>query len=284
MLRSLDGVKAGAIIEISARTTRVKPSDRVIAEIAAKNKGLYSAEIHRNAVPTDRAAFITTHVRRLEALASAGRVQREGAGVFRIGADYEAVATAHETAKTGAHIEAKVLDPRGLTKQIDHKGLTWLDQSMNDGSWAAVKNERFGAAVRVAIAGRIEWLKSKGLARDVPGKGVCADSELHTKLRAMEREHVLDTLWHKHGRTARFAVARDEIAGVYIDKVHSTEGTFAVFQDGRGLSLSPWRPELDVARGQFVFGKNTAQGLDFSFGPQAAVQASIELEIGRYLG
>jgi hypothetical protein len=36
-------------------------------------------------------------VRRLEALASAGRVQREGAGLFRIGADYEAVATAHET-------------------------------------------------------------------------------------------------------------------------------------------------------------------------------------------
>jgi hypothetical protein len=39
-----------------------------------------------------------------------------------------------------------------------------------------------------------------------------------------------------------------------------------------------------VARGHFVFGKNTAQGLDFSFGPQAAVQASIELDIGRYLG
>jgi type IV secretory pathway VirD2 relaxase len=284
MLRSLDGVKPGAIIEISAHTTRAKPSDRLIAEIAATNDGLYSAEIHRAAVPTDRAAFITTHVRRLEALASAGRVQREGAGVFRIGTDYEAVATAHETLKTGAQIEAKVLDPRGLTKQIDHKGLTWLDQTMNDGSWAAVKNEGFGAAVRVATAGRIEWLKSKGLARDVPGKGVCADSELHTKLRAMEREHVLDSLWNKHGRTARFAVARDEIAGVYIDKVHSTEGTFAVFQDGRGLSLSPWRPELDVARGHFVFGKNTAQGLDFSFGPQAAVQASIELEIGRYLG
>jgi hypothetical protein len=136
----------------------------------------------------------------------------------------------------------------------------------------------------VATAGRVEWLKSKGLARDVPGKGVCADSELHTKLRAMEREHVLDSLWNKHGRTARFVVARDEIAGVYIDKVHSTEGTFAVFQDGRGLSLTPWRPELDVARGHFVFGKNTAQGLDFSFGRQAAVHASIELDSGRYLG
>jgi hypothetical protein len=60
MLRSLDGVKAGAIIEISAHTTRAKPSDRLIAEIAAKSDGLYSAEIHRAAVPTDRAAFITT--------------------------------------------------------------------------------------------------------------------------------------------------------------------------------------------------------------------------------
>ena len=157
--------------------------------------------------------------------------------------------------KTGAQIEAKVLDSSGLTKQIDHKGLTWLDQTINDGSWATVKNEGFGAAVRVAIVGRVEWLKSKGLARDAPGKGVCADAELHTKLRAMEREHVLDSLWNKHGRTARFAVARDEIAGVYIDKVHSTEGTFAVFQDGRGLSLSPWRPELDVARGHSYLGR-----------------------------
>ncbi len=177
-----------------------------------------------------------------------------------------------------------MLDPRTVTQQIEHKGRTWLDQTMQDGGWADVKNKGFGEAVRVATDGRVAWLKSKGLAHDIPGKGLCADPEMHTKLSALEREHVLDSLWQKHGRTARFAVARDEIAGVYIDKVHSTEGTFAVFQVGRGLSLSPWRPELDVAREHFVFGKNTAQGLDFSFGPQAAVQASIELEIGRCLG
>ncbi len=283
-LRGIDGAETGAVVELSMHTLRAKPSDRTIAEIAKQNGGLYSADIHQAAVPTDRAAFVTMHVRRLEALSAAGVVEKQVPGVFRIEADYHTRAAAHDALNAGAQINAKVLDPRCISQQFHHKGMTWLDQVMHDGSWAQAGNEGFGAAVRIALEGRAKWLHSKGLARDVPGKGLCADADLHTKLRAWEREDVLDSIGRKHGKVARFAVARDEIAGVYVDKVHSTEGTFAVFQDGRGLSLSPWRPELDVARGHFVFGKNTAQGLDFTFGPQAAVQASIELEIGRYLG
>ena len=283
-LRAIDGAESGAVVELSMHTPRAKPSDRTISEVAEKNNGLYSAELHHQTVPTDRAAFVTMHVRRLEALSAAGVVEKQAPGVFRVESDYLTRAAAHNALNAGAQITAKVLDPRCISQQFQHKGMTWLDQIMDDGSWAQAGNEGFGAAVRTALTARAQWLQSKGLARDVPGKGLCVDADLHTKLRAWERENVLESLLHKHGKVARFAVARDEIAGVYVDKVHSTEGTFAVFQDGRGLSLSQWRPELDVARGHFVFGKMTAQGLDFSFGPQAAVQASIELDIGRYLG
>jgi hypothetical protein len=213
-LRAIDGAEAGAIVELSMHTPRAKPSDQTIADIAKKNDGLYSADLHHQTAPTDRAAFVTMHVRRLEALSAAGVVEKQAPGVFRIEADYHTRAAAHDALNAGAQINAKVLDPRCISKQFNHKGMTWLDQIMNDGTWAQAGKEGFGAAVRTALAGRAQWLQSKGLARDVPGKGMCVNADLHTKLRAWEREHVLDSLLHKHSKVARFAVARDEIAGV----------------------------------------------------------------------
>jgi hypothetical protein len=52
-------------------------------------------------------------------------------------------------------------------------------------------------------------------------------------------------------------------------KRHAGERTHALIENDRTLTLAPWRPEMDRARNQFVYGRLEKGQLSFSYGQQA---------------
>ena len=78
-----EGVKIGAVVEIGRAVAKPRQVDRTIAELAASRHGMYEPQVIRlqleklDRIPGgDPAAFVQSHVRRLEALRRAGIVTR----------------------------------------------------------------------------------------------------------------------------------------------------------------------------------------------------------------
>lgn len=69
-------VPVGGIVSITPASGSIKPADKLIAEIAERYQGHYSADIHASFNPKDSPEFIKSHIRRLEALRRAGMVTR----------------------------------------------------------------------------------------------------------------------------------------------------------------------------------------------------------------
>ncbi len=277
-LRLLNSVERGAIIELSQGKAGLRPSDRTILEIAGEER-LYSAERHREQVPTDRQAYIDMHVRRLEALRMEGIVERGRDGVFALPDDFEAQVLRREGRGGRASARIDLLDRHALKTQEHYRGPTFIDRvAAHEIDLSQMRDRGFGREVREAWAQRKETLRELGLGEE-RGDGFHFVGDAHKRLRELERDSLRQMVERETGLVPHFARDGDRVEGVFVTRVHGAQKTLALIVHEETATLAPWRPELDRALNQYVLGTVKGRDFDFVYGREA--EKSIDLGLGR---
>jgi type IV secretory pathway VirD2 relaxase len=268
-LREIDGVERGAILQLERSAPTLKPADRTILAVARETGLAYSAELHAQTIPSDRANYIQMHERRLEALRRVGIVERSSDGVFRLPADYEAKVRQYEGRGARQDVRLTLLDPHSLERQTNYRGPTWLDRiSLGLEDISQLKREHFGREVREAWENRARTLDSMGIARHGDDR-LHGEQDWQRQLRQIEREDLLKRIERDTGRVPHFARDGDRVAGVFAQRIRAAERGFAVIFHGRSATLVPWRAEMERASNQLIAGRVNERGFDFKVGREA---------------
>ena len=281
-LRALAGVERGAIVEIERATPGLKASDRTIWEIAQQNDLAYSAALHRQARPTDRANYIEMHERRLEALRRDGVVSRERDGTFYLPHDYPTQVAMREGRGGRESARVTLIDPHALDRQAEYPGPTWLDR-MADGreDKSQMRGEGFGAEIGKAWKQREATLEKLGLGERGPD-GFQAMPGWRDSLTSLEQDALRDRIERDTARVARFAREGERVHGLYTGRIHLAEQSFALIEHDRTATLTPWRPAMDRALNQVVAGQVKGMSFDFKYGRGAEkeITKALGLDIG----
>lgn len=238
----------GGIVEAKP-AGQEKAVDRNI--LAESKDGIYRTTDHlvqlRQSGNHDPRATVDAHVRRLEALRRTGTVERIADGVWQVPPDLLKKAQQHDREKSAdASIELRSHLP--IEQQVRAMGATWLDrQLVGDGKDLAPQG--FGAQVREAIRGRVDFLAEQGLA-ERRGQRVVFARNLLTTLRDRELATVGKALQDQTGQTYRPLQDGQQASGVYRQSIQLASGRFAMLDDGMGFSLVPWRPVIEQRMGQ----------------------------------
>jgi hypothetical protein len=252
--------RIGSIVEIGRARSEPRPADRNIAEIAQAT-GVYRpshhlgiAEVGRVRVTgADYAAYVESHVRRLEALRRAGIIERVDADRWRIPDDFEARAQAYD-ATHGRRTNMRVLSAYDLDRQVTSDGATWLDRQLVSRERAAVAETGFGAEVQNAMERREEELIRQGHAWRASDGSLRGRKDLLSALERQEVERVGQKLAGERGLTFRPIEDGQTIRGRLIGATQLASGRFAMIDDGLGFSLVPWRPVIEQEIGREVTG------------------------------
>jgi type IV secretory pathway VirD2 relaxase len=251
-------IRDGAIIRISPTPVEARDVDRTVAEIAARNGGRYSEEIHLLDDPPASERFVQAHVRRLEALrrGKAG-VERGADGSWTIAPDHVARALHYERARAAREpVRVDILSALRLEEMPNHDGITWLDEDTS-----LVERGRlgggFGAKVTAALRQRQQWLVKQGLAEQ---------PEMLEKLRARELQRVARQLSRELGLGYAEAAPGDPIEGIYRRPVQVGSTRMALIENSREFTLVPWRPVLERRIGREVSGVMRGRDVSWTFG------------------
>lgn len=270
---SVETVQRGMIVAAGPAQAGPRTSDRNILAIAGK-EGIYRPSTHlEQAVGTverlggDPAAYVRSHVRRLEALRRAGHVERIDADQWRVPADLPARGQAYDLARDGMRDRVSVLSPTGLERQVGHDGATWLDRELASRQRMVLPDRGFGREVSVALDRRRRWLADKGYAADLGNGRIRAPRDLLQRLETRDIERAGRALAAERGREWRPAVPGNQVGGQLVGATQVVGRRFAMIDDGLGFSLVPWRPALEQHVGRTVSGITLPGGdVSWSFG------------------
>ncbi len=268
----------GAIVEIGRSPGEPRASDRNIAAMAA-DTGVYRPSEHRDMavdghvrVPGgDFDGYIGSHVRRLEALRRAGIVERLDGDRWTIPADYEARATAYDTAQS-RRMNFRVLSTFDLERQITSAGATWLDRELVSPNRTPLTQAGFGSEVSRAMERRKDSLVEHGLASRTPQGGVRAPKDLLSRLEQQEIARVGPEMARALGLAFRPAEVGSYVSGTLVGATNLGSGKFAMIETfnpsgGLGFSLVPWQSALDQRIGSQITGvAMPGGGIDWTFG------------------
>jgi type IV secretory pathway VirD2 relaxase len=262
----------GSIVEIGRASVGPRASDRNIAAMAA-DTGVYRPSEHRAMavdghirVPGgDFDGYIQSHVRRLEALRRAGVVERLDGDRWTIPADYEARATAYDTAQS-RRINLRILSTFNLERQITSDGATWLDRELVSPNRTQLTQAGFGSEVSQALERRKDSLVDQGVASRTPEGGVRAPRDLLSRLEQQEIARVGPEMAKARGLTFKPTEAGNYVSGTLVGSTNLGSGKFAMIDDGVGFSLVPWQPVLDQRIGRQITGvAMQGGGIDWTF-------------------
>jgi type IV secretory pathway VirD2 relaxase len=251
-------IRGGAIVRIRPTPVEARDVDRTVAEIAARNGGRYSEEIHLLHDPTASERFVQAHVRRLEALrrGNAG-AQRETDGSWKIAPDHVERAHQYERARAAREpVRVDILSTLRLEEMPNHNGITWLDE---DASLAARGRlgGGFGAKLTEALRQRQQWLVEQGLAEQ---------PDMVDKLRTRELQRIARQLSRELGLGYAQAAPGDPIEGIYRRPVQVGTARMALIENSREFTLVPWRPALERRIGREVSGVMRGRDVSWTFG------------------
>ncbi len=274
-----EDIQRGMIVVAGPGQAGPRPSDRNILAIAGK-EGIYRPSAHlEHAVGTverlggDPAAYVRSHVRRLEALRRAGHVERIDADQWRIPADLPERGQAYDLVRDQTAGRVSVLSPTGLEQQIGHDGATWLDRELASRQRTVLADSGFGREVTAALDRRRRWLADKGYATDLGDGRIRASKDLVQRLEVRDIERAGKVLAAKRGREWRPALAGNHVNGQLVGSTQLSSGRFAMIDDGLGFSLVPWRPALEQHVGRVVSGVALPGGdVDWSFGRKRGLE------------
>jgi hypothetical protein len=251
-------IRQGAIVRISRSPVEARDVDRTVVEIAARNGGRYSEDIHQLHDPTASERFVQTHVRRLEALRR-GKVgvEREPDGSWKIAPDHLERAQEYERARAAREpVRVDILSTLQLEEMPNHNGITWLDEDASL-SQPGRLGGGFGAKVAEALRQRQQWLVEQGLAKQ---------PDMLERLRARELQRVARQLSHELGLGYADAAPGDPIEGVYRRPVQVGSVRMALIENSREFTLVPWRPVLERRIGREVSGVMRGRDVSWTFG------------------
>ena len=249
----------GAIVEVGRARDR-RPADHNIAEVA-RGTGLYRPSEHRALaeggnvrVPGgDYDAYVSAHVRRLEALRRAGIVERADADGWLIPKDFEARADAYEAAQ-GRQTQVRLLCAYDLDRQVTSDGATWLDRQLLSRDRSSLATSGFGAEVYQALERRLDELVRQGYASQTAQGGLRIRADLIGNLARREVERVGRQLAAERGLTFQSIHEGQTVRGKLLGSAQLASGRFAMIDDGLGFSLVPWRPLIEKEIGRQVIG------------------------------
>jgi type IV secretory pathway VirD2 relaxase len=261
-----EDIQRGMIVAAGTRPTGPRAADRNILAIAGK-EGVYRPAKHlEQAVGTierlggDPAAFVRSHVRRLEALRRVGHVERIDADQWRIPVDLPERGQAYDRTGDRTNGSIEVLSPMGLEQQTSHDGATWLDRELASRERTGLADAGFGGEVATALDRRRRWLTDNGYASDLGDGRIRAPRDLIQLLEARDIERAGTALAAERGREWRPAVPGNYVSGQLVGSTQLSSGRFAMIDDGLGFSLVPWRPALEQHIGRQISGVATPGG------------------------
>ena len=260
-------IAEGAIVRVWARSLEVRDADRVVAEVAAANGGLYSTDLHLRYDPSATQAFAEAHVRRLEAMRRAGaEVEREPDGTWPIPTDHVDRAAAYEARRHRDHpVEVETLSVLPLDQLLDADAATWVDRELASSAPMPIRDAGFGRDVRDAMAARRQWLVAQQLA-DANGGEVRLRVNALTVLQRREFLRVAGDLAGEFGKPFAEARSGRAIEGRLVRQIDLTSGRFAIVENSREFTLVPWRPVLERQLGQNVAGVMRDDGISWRLG------------------
>ncbi|RAN38174.1 hypothetical protein HY26_18330 [Hyphomonas sp. GM-8P] len=244
----------GAVIEVSAALRQARASDRVIANIAERNGGYYSDDLHTVADPSSSRNFREAHKRRLEALRRAGLVTPPADGVWEIDEAYLKRAAEFEASKGGG-VKIQVRSWMALETQIEARAETWLDSAK------PLENEPPDGRIGKARSARLLFLQRDGFELE--------DGELtqdvRRRLRMEELKFAGQNEFKRSGRTGVELSFGETFEGKFERTVDLAQGRMAIIGKEKTFALVPWRPALERHRGASLVIEQRAKGLSWSF-------------------
>jgi len=267
-----DGVRIGAIVEVGRAVASPRQMDRTIAELAANRHGLYEPAAHQFAaekmerVPGgDPAAFVQSHVRRLEALRRAGIVTRLSEHAWEIPQDFLQRAQDYDSRRS-QQLGVRVLCGIDLEAQVSANGATWLDRQLVTRDPAPIHDTGFGHETLGALTRRQQWLVEEGLAwKD--GDQIRYRGNLLASLSRRELAEKGEELAQSEGGSFRMAEDGDRINGRYKGAIGLVSGKYALIETpGREFTLVPWRSVIEHELGRNITGVMHGDGISWELG------------------
>ena len=263
-----DDLAPGVTVEVRAKSAGPREVDRTIDRIARAAGGAYSIDAHLEQEKRDTAAFAETHVRRLEYLRRAGKVERRADGSWEIPSDYlERAAAFEEQQKKRFPLDVSVQSTFTLEQQITAEGATWLDRRLLARKPSSRSSVGFGLEVEQALEQRRDYLVEQGLA-ERRGSRVLYQRNLLDTLRARELTSVADQISKELALPYQPAKDRAHIAGIYRRPLRLASGKYALIERARDFTLVPWRPVLERNRGKAVSGIVRGQSISWTLTKQ----------------
>ncbi|WP_371434469.1 DUF3363 domain-containing protein [Polaromonas sp.] len=264
----LEHYPTGAVVEIKG-SAAVRAADKTIAAMAAD--GIYRTDHHlaiAKAQPhpdRDPHEVVDAHVRRLEALRSAGLVERLAEGVWKVPNDLPERGRQYDTQRLGGMaVELKSHLP--IERQAHAIGATWLDQQLIGGG-KGLGNLGFGSEVKDALQQRADFLAEQGLAERRGQRMILARNLLAT-LRGRELAKTAQDIAAETGLEHRLVADGQRVAGTYRRSVMLASGRYAMLDDGMGFSLMPWKPVIEQRLGQQLAATVRGGGVSWEVGRQ----------------
>ncbi len=268
-----DDLPLGAIAEVHPAATGIRPSDRVIAEVAHQNNGLYAPDAHHGFDSDASPEFVAAHVRRLEALRRANIVRRFPDGSWEIPKDFHDQVAGLADKQRRYPGRLATLSFLSLESQINANGATWLDRQLLAKNPTPLRGSRFGAKTANALNERQEYLIQQGLAeRD--GKTIRYKQNLLRVLKRQELAAAGKRLATETGGTFVELQDGDRIRGIYRKSIRLASGKFALLEKSKEFALVPWRPVLNRHRGKMVGSVMRGSSVSFDFAKKRGIGIS----------
>ena len=245
----------GAIVKAHPNRLEPKQADRIIAEVAAANDGIYSDSLHAAHDHTASERFRESHKRRLEALRRNGFAERLHDGSWQIPDDFLQKAAQHEMSQDGnAKLDVKSWLP--VDQLVERDAETWLDEATERQGIGRFANE-----VANARKARRAYLMREGFIKDQASELSTAQRHL---LNAKERAAAGKAEAMKSRRAYVFVEQGETLQGFYQKPVDLAQGRFAVVGNSKEFTLVPWRPAIERHRGQPLIAKGGTNGITWT--------------------
>ena len=256
------------VVRIEANIGDARASDRTIADIAGRNQGYYSADIHRRMQPDANERYITAHVRRLEAVRRAtGGIERLDGGLFVVGNTYLDKALRFEQQRAlDAPVSVEVLSPQPVKDLIRRQAYTWLDQQLIEDQKNELSQRGFGEDVHEALRRRYRWLQTEGLVQERGDGTFTYDTHLKSVLTGREVAAEGQRLSARHGIPFGKVSDHEPFHGTLKGKADLTSGAFAIVERSHDFVLVPWRDTLTKQIGKEISGIMRGRDIDWTFG------------------
>lgn len=260
----------GAIVEVQPAERGLGRADRAIAEIARRNGGVYSPEVHRELDRDASEEFVKAHIRRLEVLRRQNIVQRFADGSWEVPEDFEERVAGLAEKSSRYPTRVLTLSYLSLDAQVGEEGATWLDRQLVGKEPVELRGERFGAAASAAMRQREDHLIEQGLAerRD---DGIRYRRNLLQYLRQREIAATGSRLATEYGLSFTETPDGARVEGVYRRSVHLASGKFAILEKSKEFTLVPWRPVVERQYGKMVSGAMRGSTVSFDFGRKKGI-------------